>query len=278
MSTKKNNSVALENLEGRTLYSVAYNAALDFNHDGVVSPTDAAIVASHDLNQNGKVGDLQDTITAMKLGGWTVLTTKVTSAAALEVKAESDPYSDFDLDHDGFHTIGDFIVADSGDFNGDGKVDLGDVITTDAVGGPAAFYQKLSEAMQHDNELRSMPFADVDWNHDGHITPIDQAVANTGDFNLDGVVNGSDACILGECGGTTAMNAELTKGLITEQYLNVDLDGDGRITAGDFAVADSGDFNGDGVIDLGDVITADSLGGKDAIYARLNEALAALAK
>ena len=278
MSTKKNNSVALENLEGRTLYSVAYNAALDFNHDGVVSPTDAAIVASHDLNQNGKVGDLQDTITAMKLGGWTVLTTKVTSAAALEVKAESDPYADFDLDHDGFHTVGDFINADSGDFNGDGKVDLGDTLTADSLGGSDYVYQMLGEAMKHDAELRTMPFADVDWNHDGQITPIDKAVAGTGDFNLDGVVNGDDACILGECGGKTVVDARLNKGLITNSYLDVDFDGDGLITSGDVARVDSGDLNNDGVVDLGDTLTADSMGGTDAIYARLNEALKALAK
>ena len=278
MSTKKNNSVAFENLETRNLFSVAFNPAFDFNHDGKVGTADVAIVASHDLNQNGKPSDLQDTITALKLGGWSVLTTKVTSAAAIELRSESDPYANYDLDHDGFHTIGDFVTADSGDINGDGKVDMGDAVTADSLGGLQHVYAMLSQAMKWEAEVRGTPFSDVDFNHDGHITQIDKAVAQTGDLNLDGTVNADDTCILTACGGATAMSHELNRGLITEKYLDIDLDGDGQITSGDLGVWDSGDFDHNGVVDMGDVVTSDSLGGRDVILARLNQALSELAK
>ena len=81
-----------------------FAGAGDFNHDGVVNPADVAIVASHDLNLNGKE-DLSDLQRAIQLGGWKVLTTKVTSASAIQTRVESDPFADFDLDHDGWLEI-----------------------------------------------------------------------------------------------------------------------------------------------------------------------------
>jgi len=276
MSTKKNNNRSmLENLEGRTLYSVAFNEGLDLNHDGQLNAADAAIVASGDLDQDGQVG-IGDATTADAFGGLEALKVQLTSGIAVQTRVQNDPYADYDFDHDGFHTAGDFSTADAGDFDGDGEVTIGDVTSLDALGGKDAVYQMLGEAMKYDQMLQSRGFADVDFNKDGLITEIDQAVAKTGDFNLDGVITSDDTCIEDACGGPKGVESRLEKGIITNEYLDVDLDHDGQITIVDVTTADAGDFDGDGQLGIGDITTLDAWGGREGLMARLNEALNAV--
>jgi hypothetical protein len=277
MSTNTNNNRAMfSSLESRRMFSVAFDAALDFNHDGQLTGDDMAIVDSGDLNQDGAVtGDDASVLDAA--GGIEGLTTRFISARAMQVRVENDPFADFDLNHDGFHTGDDYAILDSGDLNGDGEVTGDDASILDYLGGSEHAASQLSEAMHRDELIiTSYAFADVDFNHDGVITDIDQAVAATGDYNLDGCVTGDDESVVDSCGGKSGVAARLESALLNQKFLDVDFNHDGQITAEDYAVADSGDYNLDGEVTGDDAAISDYLGGSEGVYARLNEATSAV--